>query len=638
MIDISLRDYFHNEEGFKAIAEKMVQPIWIADPMGNVIWMNQSCRNYTGKDTHNVKVHEWENVCHPIDIDDLRKSFQRSVQDKSHWVGTFKLDFGNGDSRWFLSRADPILDEYGNIQRWIGVNTDITQQKDTEAQLRISKSRYEYASLASRDIIWDWNLGSNDIQWNQAMETQLGYKLPDNTSSLEWWEEHIHPEDREKALAGFLDAVNEGKQFWDEEYRFLKADGSYAVLRDRGYVVFNEKGEPTRMIGAMLDVTWERKAITHLTSSKKAAEKASAAKSNFLANVSHEVRTPLSSILGYAELIKSSDLDKKALNEFITIIERSGHQVLNIIDDVLDLAKVEAGTLEIQRRAFLLKNTLFEALNDTIIRAQDKGVRVDVQIEKQTPEVFVTDPVRLRQVLTNLVGNAVKFTDQGVVKLEVSYKSPCLRLLVSDTGVGIPEKLRKKIFLPFKQGEAKLSPKYEGSGLGLALTRSICQAMHGDLNLVSSKVGEGSVFEATISAEPATREELEGIFPGSEEHPLEGKRILVIDDSGEIRMLVQKLLGKVGANVDAANGGEKGIELALANKYDIILLDIQMPGMDGYDTLKEMKKLGIEAPVCALTAHAMKQDRERAMRAGFEYFVTKPMKVERIVRLVRSLE
>lgn len=637
MIDVSLRDYFHNEEGFKAIAEKMVQPIWIADPMGNVIWMNESCRNYTGKDTHNVKVREWEKVCHPIDIDDLRTTFQESVQAKTHWIGTFKLDLGNGDSRWFLSRADPIFDEYGNIQRWIGVNTDITQQKDTEAQLRISKSRYEYASLAARDIIWDWNLGSNEIQWNQAMETRLGYKLPKNTSSLEWWEEHIHPEDREKALAGFLDAVNEGKQSWDEEYRFLKADGTYAIFRDRGYVVFNENGEPTRMIGAMQDVTWERKAINHLTSSKKAAEEASAAKSNFLANVSHEVRTPLSSILGYAELIKSSDLDKKALNEFITIIERSGHQVLNIIDDVLDLAKVEAGTLEIQRRAFILQNTLNEALNDIIIRAHEKGLRIDVEIAKQTAEVFVTDPVRLRQVLTNLVGNAVKFTDQGVVTLNVSYKSPCLRLLVSDTGIGIPENWKSKIFMPFKQGESKLSRQNEGSGLGLALTKSICQAMHGDLKLVSSKVGEGSVFEAIMSAEPATREDLEGVVSRSEEHPLEGKRILVIDDSGEIRMLVQKLLGRVGANVDAANGGEKGIELALTNKYDIILLDIQMPGMDGYDTLKEMKKLGIEAPVCALTAHAMKQDRERAMRAGFEYFVTKPMKVERIVRLVRSL-
>ena len=638
MVTSPSRLILKNEKGFREIAQLMSEPIWIADKDGNVVWYNKTYGKVMGVDKSVIRPEDWRDLPLKGDFGDLREKFEKASKNKTSWKVVFGISSAEGKTKWYIARADPILDEKGELRKWIGFNTEITKQKRIEHELRLSQERYEMASLASESVIWDWNLETNQVQWNQAMERRLKHQLPHLVTDIQWWDEHIHPMDQKRVVEGIQTCIEEKQSSWHDEYRFLKGDGDYAVIKDKGFIVFSDKGKPTRMIGAMSDVTWERKAMERLREAKKSADLANSAKSAFLANVSHEVRTPLSTILGYVELLKSEELDEGSMKEFIDVIERNGHQVLRILDDVLDLAKVESGALEIQEVAFYVEELVRDMKLVMGAKAQQKDLQFSIKVDSEMPKKLLSDPVRIKQVMINMLSNALKFTETGKVELSLSYQQPCLNITVADTGAGISQHLQETIFKPFNQGDPSIQRKYGGSGLGLALARRLCEAMGGKFELVESKVGQGSVFRARFEVrvdngdkkpKPETNKK--------REHPLKGNRILVVDDSSEIRLLVQRLLGNAGARVDAASSGKKAVVLASECHYDLILLDIQMPRMDGYETLKEIRKTGCQAPVVALTAHAMKEDREKAMQAGFSSFVTKPMKTDKIIRLVQTL-
>lgn len=629
MAKVSLKSLYKSEKGFKRVADLMSEPIWMADADGTVIWVNKCYRKLTGIQREIIRPEDWKEYAEPAELKSLFENFSRHLHKNKKWKEVFSLKAQNGKKQWFLANADPVLDENGELLRWLGFNTDITKQKEIEEQLLLQKERYELATSSTLDAIWDWDLKEDLIHWSPSMEHIFGY-TSDKTSG-DWAIQRFHPEDKERVSSMISDVIEKKKKSWSAEFRFRKKNDEYAHVLDRGYLLFDKQERPVRMIGSMADMTWQKRAIKELEEAKVAAENANAAKSAFLANVSHEVRSPLSAILGYVELMKTVDMDKKGLCDFLQVVERSGQQVLRILDDVLDLAKVESGALEIHKTEFPLDELLDDMRMAMGEKARTKGVNFSISKEGNIPDVLLSDPVRIRQIIINMLGNAIKFTEEGEVNLKLVYERPCLRLIVSDTGIGIPRDKRKSIFEPFNQGEASVSRNYGGSGLGLSLTKKLCEAMEGNFFLVKSEVGAGSVFEANIRVD-------EGLDRRDERHggakagcPLKGKRLLVIDDSAEIRMLVQKLLERTGAKVDVASGGEKGLQMALSANYDMILLDIQMPDMDGYETLDVLKEAGVKAPVVALTAHAMKEERERAMSAGFSSFVTKPMNVDNIV-------
>lgn len=633
-----LKSFYADEAGFKRIADLMNEPIWISEPRGVITWTNKAYREVTGIYKDRIHPEDWVHLpgfqTQFTNVDAIRKVIRARLEKGESWKENYCQYDPKGKARWFMINAVPIKNGDGEVIRWIGFNTDITEEKLAQKKLRISEERYELAALATEDIIWDWDLLTDKIQWNQAMAKTQKHNLSNLVTEADWWKEHIHPEDRERVVEKITRHIEFGLNEWRDEYRFIKGDGGITYVQDRGYILFNE-GVPVRMVGAFRDVTWQRKIIEEISEARKNAEAANAAKSSFLANVSHEVRTPLSSIMGYLELIKTGKVE---LEETLPILERNGEQIMRIIDDVLDLAKVEQGSIQVKKKVFKVE----ELLNDMRSIMEPKALRKNIffQIEKarDLPEYLCTDNIRLRQIMLNLALNAIKFTEKGGVILSLSYRESCLNIKVKDTGPGIPEELREDIFEPFNQGDSSVPGKFGGSGLGLALTKKICELMEGSLLLLDSEVGKGSLFQAQIKAsivdsdiKPAKGESEQAIGA------LKGKSILVVDDSPEIRMLVQRLLGKVGARVEAAASGEKAIEMASRGSYDVILLDIQMPGLDGYKTIEGLKKAGVKTPVVALTAHAMKQDKEKAMKAGFSAFATKPMKVETIIKTVQGL-
>lgn len=399
--------------------------------------------------------------------------------------------------------------------------------------------------------------------------------------------------------------------------------------------------------GTQADVTAYKKLETRLTEAAREAAEANRAKSAFLANVSHEIRTPLGVIVGFADLALDTPALTDEARDYLTTIRRNGEQLSKILGEVLDLSKIEASHLEIEEIRFPLVPFLTEVVNFLGLQAREKGLKLTLDRSGPLPRMVKTDPTRLRQILTNLIGNAVKFTEKGEVRLNVRLKNAPsvgvpiqLEFSVSDTGIGIPSELQEKIFRPFIQADASTARRFGGTGLGLALSKQLAQALGGDLSLHCSHIGTGSTFTFTIMG---------GVFEGEwsvEGHKapmalsfssnsngngtvdnmaLYGKRILLIEDSEDNQMLIRHYLTSVGIEVEVANNGFEGIEKITQGHFDLVVLDIQMPGMDGHQVARSLRDKGYSEPIVALTAHALKEDREKAFRSGFNEYLTKPI-------------
>lgn len=379
----------------------------------------------------------------------------------------------------------------------------------------------------------------------------------------------------------------------------------------------------------------------HLSSSiggRRQAEQASQSKSLFLANMSHEIRTPLAAIIGFSDLLKDSHLTEEERLQYVNIIHRTGEHLTRIINDILDLSKVEAGHLELESHNVNLSSLLSDLHILMVARVGSKPVHVEFNRRGLVPDVIRTDSLRLRQILTNILGNAVKFTDEGYVRMTYEISGPYLVFTIKDTGVGISSAQRSLLFQAFSQIDSSISRKYEGTGLGLVLSRRLAQMMGGDVTLAEGETTKGSTFVVKIALDiprnPKTNPSLglpKEVHLGQQ---LSATSILLVDDVEDNRLLIQRMLTKRGAQLTLATNGQEGLTKALEKEFDIILMDIQMPVMDGYTATKKLRQAGYKKPIIALTAHAMKDDRERCLEAGCTDYLTKPVQVEFLIQTI----
>jgi signal transduction histidine kinase/CheY-like chemotaxis protein len=370
-----------------------------------------------------------------------------------------------------------------------------------------------------------------------------------------------------------------------------------------------------------------------------AAERASVAKSNFLANMSHEIRTPMTAILGYTELLLDPSVNDSDRREHALTIRRNGEHLLSIINDILDVSKIEAGRMTVESIPTCPRRVLEEVCSLMNVRAVAKGISLRYETVGELPSCVRTDPTRLRQILLNITGNAIKFTERGGVTLRASFHdgaAPVLRFDVVDTGIGLRAQEIPLLFQAFTQADASTTRRFGGTGLGLSIAQRMARLLGGDIT-VASEHGKGSVFTVTIAVEVVqghSESTSEFVVPRQEkpleDHPLRlaGTRILVAEDGPDNQRLISHHLRKAGAEVELAANGAIGLARALdaaLPSFDVILMDMQMPEMDGYEASRRLRENGWTRPIVALTAHAMDGDRERCLKAGCSDFLTKPI-------------
>ena len=494
--------------------------------------------------------------------------------------------------------------------------------------------------------VWDWNLETGFLFYSPRCAEELGFSATEIANTFEAWHAIIHRED----LPGLVGHVNEhlagNVPLFEREYRLRHKDGHYSWFVARGRVVKRDaSGKPLRMIGAHKDISHWRKTEEELRHAKEEAQAASAAKTAFLANVSHEIRTPMSAIMGYADLLQEPGLPEKKRREFVQIIRRSGRHLMGLMNSFLDLTKIESGKVEPDWTTCALAALLEEVTVLVQARRARKHLTFGTSVQEGMPPQLLTDPTRLRQILMNLLDNAVKFTRKGSVSLHVcraagedggSAKRICFDVI--DTGIGMTAAQAARIFEPFVQADSSTTRRFGGTGLGLSISRHLAHLLGGDIE-VRSTAGQGSQFTLWIPLEAAPRNvEPEPAGTSRAAARLAG-RILVVEDGEDMQLLLEHVLSRAGGTVEIATDGHEGLHKATrqcqtGSPFDLILMDLQMPGMDGHAATRELRRRGIKTPIIALTAAAMAANIRESTAAGCDDFLCKPVEPQRLIELV----
>ncbi len=556
---------------------------------------------------------------------------------------------------WIDIGYHPFRNEEGVIKGVLAIVHDVTESvlarraiETSEEKLRIERSKLE-AIFYGTDSPMVLFRGPNLVF---EMANQKYLDMISNREVIGKTLIEALPEIAESAFPNIIQIVyNSG-----EPYRFLEGHTPIKNLKtgeleDRYFDttfarITDHADKEFLVIGHAMDVTERVQSRKELEEAKHGAELATSLKSSFLANMSHEIRTPLGAILGFTDLLRDRGLSPEQRTQFIDTISRNGKALTTIIDDILDLAKVESGKLEIEKVEF----SFFELIDDVVDvfreGAKAKHIFLRSNIVGEVPERILADPTRLRQIFLNVVGNAVKFTHEGGVTIKVSCEEinnlQRCKVSVKDTGVGMTKEQQGRLFQPFTQADNSTTRKFGGTGLGLALSKRLANALGGDVAIENCEYGQGCTFVFSFLVEVVqSRNCIKGdgskVSSENELAPLTGLRILVADDSPDNQALVQILLKRQGAVVEAAENGRVAVQMATHRGYDLILMDIQMPEMDGYEATKVLRAAGYHKPIVALTAHAMAEERDRSLAAGCTAHLTKPLDRQELVKTVRDL-
>jgi len=530
-------------------------------------------------------------------------------------------------------------DELSSLAR--AINRMLEALESSQQQRRESEERFQIVGRATNDAVWDWNLVTNCAWWNERTQSLFGYSKEEMGTDINWWHDHIDSKDRERVFSGIHAVIDGGGEQWSDEYLYRRADGSYTHVHDRGYIIHDEMGKPVRMIGAMMDITERKRAEEMLRQAKEGAEAANRAKSEFLANMSHEIRTPMNGVLGMTDLLMGTPLDPEQ-REYAGMVKTSAESLLTIINDILDFSKIEAGKLEMESIEFKLRASIEPTLKTLAPRAHQKGLELNCVIEQDVPENLTGDPGRLRQVLINLLGNSLKFTQRGEVNLRVQRESVemesiRLHFRLEDTGIGIPAEKQAHIFDAFTQVDGSTARRFGGTGLGLTICRQLVEMMGGRI-WVESAPGKGTTFHFTASFGIS---QAAGSPLPMEETQLQGMRALVVDDNLTNRRVLERMVAAWGMKPTLAEDGPQALEcLARAveahQPFALVLTDSDMPEMDGFQLVEEIRK-NPQLPTAAivmLTSGGQRGDAARCRELGLAGYLTKPVGQAELLELV----
>ncbi|MBD1919474.1 MULTISPECIES: PAS domain S-box protein [Cyanophyceae] len=643
-MEIALRE---NEERFRTLADNMSQLAWMADEAGWIFWYNQRWFDYTGTTLEEMQGWGWQQVHHLDHVDRVVEHFRYCLETGEQWEDTFPLRSRDGTYRWFLSRAIPIRDEQGQILRWFGTNTDITDRKQAEANLQESEELKRRILESSQDCIKVLTLEGRLLYLNAGGLNLLEIDDPASVLNAQWldfWQD----EDRQNALAA-LAAAQAGNAGQLQGY-CPTAKGNLKWWDVIVTPIRDASGRVTQLLSISRDVTKQKQSelereqlLKREQAAREEAERANRIKDEFLAVLSHELRSPLNPILGWTQLLQTGRFNQARQAEALATIERNAKLQSQLIEDLLDISRIMQGKLTLNPTSTSLTFVISAALETVRLAAEAKNIEIALDLDSQIAPVF-GDAGRLQQVVWNLLTNAVKFTPKGgQVTVELRQVDQLAQIRVIDSGIGIDAQFIPYVFEYFRQKDGSTTRRFGGLGLGLAIVRQIVELHGGTVAAESGGEQQGATFIVQL---PVLKQSIPVLSESTQpqlnsEMLLDNVQILLVDDDTDTREFQAFLLKQYGATVTAVASGLEALQALEQLIPDVIVSDVGMPEMDGYSLMQQIRSRppaqGGMVPAIALTAYAAEIDQKRALKVGFQTHLTKPLEPERFVGEIVTL-
>ena len=603
-------------------------------------------------------IEEWMNRIHPDEISNVENLLKQHLEGKSEQL-LIEYRFKAKDDSWIwvLNRGKVFeRDNEGNPLRMVGTHSDISLRKKAEEevkqrsielqiiyeQLQISEEKFRQLAENTQDVFW---LRDEDqiIYLNTAFDKVWGHDREEVLLNPGIMQEWIHPDERETIVAWKPFSAFNSKKVHIEQYRIVKPDGEVRWLWSRMFPIFNDKNEIYRLACIASDITEQKRIEEALIGAKEKALESDRLKSAFLVNISHEIRTPMNGIIGFAELLKDESLVLDNRIQYVNIITKSSEQLLHIIDDIIDISKIESNQLNITKSTFLLDNLIkdLQVFFDNEKLHIGKGhieLKIDIDSSAHDNQIN-TDESRLRQIFMNLISNALKFTEQGYIKFGFVVRSQySIECFVEDTGIGIAADMQSIIFKRFRQLDDSLTRRFGGTGLGLAISEGLVHLLGGKI-WVTSEINKGSTFFFTLPYQEmnATKMQNQTDANINDTFNWQGKTILVVEDDEINQEFMSAVLTPTNVNIIYASTGEDAVNTCLTNNtIDLVLMDIRLPKMNGYEAFTIIHQNFPDLHVIAQTAFAMTEDASRCIEIGFSDYIAKPINRKQFLLMINK--
>lgn len=582
----------------------------------------------------------------------VEERLQRAIRMEERYELVVQMMTAKGNPIWVHTVGEAEFAPDGTPLKIIGSFRDVTEEREAEAKLRASEEQHMFALEGSNDGLWDWDIEHNSVHYSKRWKELIGYEDHELDHEFEEWYSRVSSDDQPTIDVALKACLAGETPAFHIEFQMLHKDGAWRWILSRGKVVArDEAGNPLRMVGTHTDISDQVAMRRGLVAAKESAEQAAIAKSEFLATMSHEIRTPLNGILGLSQLLLDTHLEQEQ-SDHLRVIFSSGSALLEILNDILDLSKVESGKVQLESIPFSPKDCAKSTLALLQHKVAEQGdLKMELRVEDHVPERIMGDPARLRQILLNLVGNAVKFTEKGTIRVTLSTLTGAngqddLRIAVRDTGIGITAESAAHLFESFTQADSSTTRRFGGTGLGLSISRNLVNLMNGTIACRPAQ-GGGSVFWIEVPIHrcesdahrsgPTPPAPLPSATHGAPTHA-EGVEVddpkkihaLVVEDNPINQIVARRMLEKMGCTVTTVNDGSQAVEVTAQQSFDIAFMDCQMPVMDGYEATRiirarEAATAAQRLPIVAMTANAMSHDRAACLEAGMDDYVAKPV-------------
>lgn len=644
-LKISQQKLAESRERFKLATQASNIGIWDWNLTNNNVYYSSTWKSQVGYDPEEIEnsFETWQQLLHP---DDYEIMHQNLMEYLSHPVKYFEAEFRMKHKRghyvWIYNRASSVKDRNNKVVRMFGAHTDITSHKESQEKINTISQRLTVATRSAEIGIWELDLKTNNLYWDDEMFKIYGVSKDSFNANFNTWENALHPSDKENTLKAFNLAL-QGVSNFNTTFHIVKQNHEIRCIHAQAIITYANDGSPEKMIGVNWDITKDEDIKTELINAKEKAEVANVHKNNFLANMSHEIRTPMNGIIGFAELLKDDDTTSAQKDMYLHIINNNSQALLSLIDDIIDISKIEANEISIYKEPVNI-NELIIQLETEYNETKKSRNRTNVSFESNTDaklnDVFIyTDKLRLRQILVNLLNNSLKFTEKGKIKFGYKLTNKNIEFYVNDDGIGIPKDKATEIFDRFYRLDTKDHRKYSGTGLGLAISKGLTNLLGGNI-WVNPSIKKGASIHFTIPNKiiNAHKTEVQKLNFNEQRNHLNGLTALLVEDQENIFTFFKEALDKTGMDIIWVENGEDAVEKykEMSQNINIVLMDINLPGMNGIEATKHILKYDPAAIIIAQTAYAMHEELDSCLKAGCIDYITKPIKPAELIEKIKK--